>query len=680
MEHLVGKGIDKAIQYFYSRRMEKWGADKAPYLLSGRVRRFGILASMAAGKTIRAACIKGDTPPRPYLQTLNKMGHPAILADHGFGWSDGETVFLPLTMADMPDMERQEKLTRLLLFFLSSQIHFHTLKTALTNRTLLEEDRLIADIYWIIENIRITSIIKDAFPGVFRDWEDLVKYLLNRRPGPKHINRAEVRIEEFLKDSINGTLSGASVSSNSEESLRMAQAVKESWHVSGVPLKKYRGMVPFTPWGKLIPGRIKEGSFDTEDLCVAEDATSDAVQMTAAEKSAAKSETKKRYAAKKTNVDEEQCKQGLTLNIYDKLLSWADFVNVSRPFDDDPEDDAGGKADSMEELTTAEVRKTTRSFFDADLEKAEDYSAATAREIDTKKVFFYPEWDYRKGTYKPDASRLSEYIAAGTGTQIVDEILKEKRGLIKEVTRKFETITHASALRNRQLEGDFIDFNAAVEAFSDYEAGKTPSDRLYAAYTRNERDISVLFLVDLSMSTDGWVADHRIIDHEKEALVILCEAMRKLQDRYAIYGFSGKTARDCRYYHIKGFNEIYGNRVRERIGSLIPYHYTRMGPAIRHAANILKKESSRVRLLFLLSDGKPNDLDAYEGRYGLEDTRMAIKEAERDGIIPFCLTVDNNAGEYLPQLFGRGNYVVVSGADRLTKSLPDLYARIIRHL
>ncbi|HZX47777.1 MAG TPA: VWA domain-containing protein, partial [Nitrospirota bacterium] len=145
------------------------------------------------------------------------------------------------------------------------------------------------------------------------------------------------------------------------------------------------------------------------------------------------------------------------------------------------------------------------------------------------------------------------------------------------------------------MDGDFIDFNAAVEAFSDYEAGKTPCDRLYATYTRNERDISVLFLVDLSMSTDAWVGDHRIIDHEKEALVILCEAMSKLRDRHAIYGFSGKTARDCRYYHIKGFNETYGNRVRERIGSLIPYHYTRMGPAIRHATSILQKESSRVR-------------------------------------------------------------------------------------
>ena len=158
----------------------------------------------------------------------------------------------------------------------------------------------------------------------------------------------------------------------------------------------------------------------------------------------------------------------------------------------------------MEELTTVEIRKTTTSVFDADIEKADDYSAASAREIDTKKVFLYPEWDYRKGAYMPDASRLGEFIAAGAGVQAVDAILKEKKGVIKEVMRKFEAITPAATLKSRQLDGDFIDLNAAVEAFSDYEAGKTPSDRLYATYTRNERDISVLFLVDLSMSTDGW--------------------------------------------------------------------------------------------------------------------------------------------------------------------------------
>ena len=182
------------------------------------------------------------------------------------------------------------------------------------------------------------------------------------------------------------------------------------------------------------------------------------------------------------------------------------------------------------------------------------------------------------------------------------------------------------------------------------------------------------------MSTDGWVGGAKIIDHEKESLIILCEALKKLRDRYAIYGFSGKSRKGCRFYRVKGFAENYGDGVKKRIGGLIPYSYTRMGPAIRHAAAILSKEQARTRLLFILSDGKPNDVDVYEGRYGVEDTRKAVKEAESKGITPFCLTVDTGAGDYLPRLFGRGNYAVVPGVDMLAKKLPELYARIIHKL
>jgi nitric oxide reductase NorD protein len=211
-------------------------------------------------------------------------------------------------------------------------------------------------------------------------------------------------------------------------------------------------------------------------------------------------------------------------------------------------------------------------------------------------------------------------------------------------------------------------------------AGKEAGEKLYIANRRTERDLSTLFLVDLSMSTDAWIKDKRIIEHEKEALVILCEAMEVLGDRYAIYGFSGKTRTNCTYYSIKGFDEAYNKTVRTRIGSLIPYQYTRMGPALRHSTYLLDKESSRAKLLFLISDGKPNDMDAYEGRYGVEDTRMAIREAEKKNITPFCLTVDSKSSEYLPRIFGAGNYAVLTSVERLTRKLPELYARMIRSL
>jgi nitric oxide reductase NorD protein len=262
----------------------------------------------------------------------------------------------------------------------------------------------------------------------------------------------------------------------------------------------------------------------------------------------------------------------------------------------------------------------------------------------------------------------------------VDGVLTERRGLIKEVRRKFEMLTPEMNRVSRQLDGEEIDIDAVVEAVVDLEAGREPGEKLYTSYTKTERDLSVLFLVDLSMSTDAWINDRRVVDHEKEALVVLSEALEKLRDRYAIYGFSGKTRKGCRFFDIKSFDSVYGPGVKARIGGLVPQQYTRMGPAIRHATEVLGKQPSRVKLLFIISDGKPNDIDAYEGRYGVEDSRKAIKEAEGRGIVPFCLTVDNTAHEYLAHIFGKGNYAVLSGVERLIRKLPELYARIVRSL
>ena len=229
------------------------------------------------------------------------------------------------------------------------------------------------------------------------------------------------------------------------------------------------------------------------------------------------------------------------------------------------------------------------------------------------KQFTYPEWDYQTKSEREDYSRLTESVAEIVETDFAEKVLHERAGLIREIRRKFELITPDSQSVSRQMDGEHIDIDAAIETIINMRVGKEASEKLYIANRKTERDLSTLFLVDLSMSTDAWVKDKRIIEHEKEALIILCEAMEVLGDRYAIYGFSGKTRANCTYFCIKGFDEKYNENIRARIGSLIPYQYTRMGPAIRHSTHLLEKESSRVKLLFLLSDGKPNDMDAYEG-------------------------------------------------------------------
>ncbi len=685
MEHLIAKGVDRAIQYVHRRRMEAQKGAGAPFAVEGNRQRFAAVASMVAGRDLDVVDIRGDTPPRPYWPVLYRMAHPSLLPEHGFGWSDGEKLFFPVSVVEMDSETAREDLAKTLLFFLSFQVRCGTLEAARRERSVLGPDRLASDLFWIIENTRLYREIEREYPGAVRGWARLTGRLLKGRPAARYLTDAEKRVEAFLMESLEGTYlpsaDGLIVSESAEESLSRAIEMKRAWAAKGAKAGRYRAIVPFFPWGKLVLDRIKHGGSIAPAARPGKASTPSPAGEGPDKDKEGKPRKGGRYAARTEEVDEKANENGLTLNIYDKILSWAEFVNVRRPFDDDPEEDAGAKADECEELSMAELDRTTANTFNAEIEKADNCAGEGDEDGDIGEgTFSYPEWDYKKRAYRDGYSRLTETLATGDDAGYSARVLKDKRGVIREVTRSLELISPSVRLMGRRMEGTTIDLNAAVDAIADLEAGHTPDDRLYAAYTKTERDLSALFLVDLSMSTDGWVGDTRIIDHEKESLIILCEALDKLRDRYAVYGFSGKTRKGCRFFRIKGFAEGYGDGVRKRIGGLIPYSYTRMGPAVRHASGILAKEQARTRLLFILSDGKPNDVDVYEGRYGIEDTRMAIKEAESEGIVPFCLTVDTGAGDYLPRLFGHGNYAVVPGVDMLARKLPSLYAKIIQKL
>ena len=674
LEEFAGTNIDKAFKFFNKRKLDKWLNESSIFETFPHLGRFKVLSSIVTGGDMRVVDLKGDVMPRPYRPILHKMAHPAILPDHGFAWTDGETIFLPVSMVDMPTEELEDDLAKLLIFFLSRQVRFGSLILPLKNVSLFESDQMLADVYWIVENHRIAASIFNEFSGLKRQWQEILPHLLKRRPEKKFINKSEERIESLLQKALISS-SELPLSASTEESFYIAKALKDSWVEEGIKEKKYRGLVPFAPWGRLIPGKIKAGVLKKGEAFNEEGASE------AGGENQNNDEKKSRYITKREEINEEDNEQGLALNIFDKMISWVRFVNVTRPFDDDPDEDSQKKADEMEELTTAQVKKTTDAIIDANFEGDEiEVEEVGLKEVVMENSYTYPEWDYKKAEYKDDYSIGFESDADEIAGDFVNKVLAEKKGLIKEVKRKFESLTPALRIEKRQLDGDAIDIDAAVEAMVDLKLGKQPDERLFKRHKRAERDISSLFLVDLSMSTDTWVKESRVIDHEKEALIVLCEALQSLNERYSIYGFSGQTRKKCTYLKIKSFDENYEAKTKRRIEGLIPYHYTRMGPAIRHSVTHLKKEPSEVKLLFILSDGKPNDVDSYEGKYGIEDTRMAIREAERMGIIPFCLTVDSEAHEYLPSLFGRGNYAVLSGVERLAKHLPDLYARIIRQL
>lgn len=286
-------------------------------------------------------------------------------------------------------------------------------------------------------------------------------------------------------------------------------------------------------------------------------------------------------------------------------------------------------------------------------------------------AFLYNEWDHRRQHYRKDWCVLRELDVHPGDPAFAADTLARYAGLAASLRKTFEVLRGEDRLLKRQKQGDEVDLDALVEALADGRAGREITDRLFTRPQRIERNIAVMFMVDMSGSTKGWINDA-----EREALVLLCEALEVLGDRYAIYGFSGMTRKRCELYRVKRFDEPYSDTVRGRISGIQPRDYTRMGVTIRHLSRLLKEVEARTKLLVTLSDGKPDDYDGYRGEYGIEDTRQALIEAKREGIHTFCITLDTEARDYLPHMYGAANYALVDDVRRLPIKVSDIYRRL----
>lgn len=286
-------------------------------------------------------------------------------------------------------------------------------------------------------------------------------------------------------------------------------------------------------------------------------------------------------------------------------------------------------------------------------------------------AFLYNEWDHRRQHYRKNWCAVREMTIEPVYDDFVRNTLRRHHGLIKHLRKTFEAMRDENRLLKRQADGDGIDIDALVEALADASDGSEMSDRLFTRTHRAERNIAVVFMVDMSGSTKGWINDA-----ERESLILLCETLETLGDRYAIYGFSGMARKRCEIYRVKTFEEDYTDEIRARISGIQPKDYTRMGFAIRHLTQLLENIDARTRLLVTLSDGKPDDYDNYRGRYGIEDTRRALLEARRAGVHPYCITIDTEAKDYLPHLYGDAAYTVIDEVSKLPLKVSDIYRRL----
>ncbi len=305
-------------------------------------------------------------------------------------------------------------------------------------------------------------------------------------------------------------------------------------------------------------------------------------------------------------------------------------------------------------------------------DQPEDPDAVWLGTYHEKGAELYPEWDHGRQHYRKNWCVMREKAVPPIYDDFVRDTLARHAGVVRHLRRKFEALRDENRFEKRQPQGDEIDLDALVEALADAKDGREMSDRLFVRLHRAERNIAVAFLVDMSGSTKGWINEA-----EREALILLCEALELLGDRYAIYGFSGTTRKRCELFRIKTFDDAYDDEVRARIAGIRPQEYTRMGFALRHMTKLLNRVDARTRVLVTLSDGRPDDyFDVYRGQYGFEDTRMALLEASRTGIHPFCITLDRDARDYLPHMYGAARYIILDDVRQLPVKVTDIYRRI----
>lgn len=337
---------------------------------------------------------------------------------------------------------------------------------------------------------------------------------------------------------------------------------------------------------------------------------------------------------------------------------------------DNPEAAGSAQAESAEhQRGTTVVEQTSQSAAgQAGRMFATGSGASQAGEEAWQEPLVYDEWDYRRKGFRKKWCVVQEREMARVQTGFIEQTLTRYRGHIRRLRHQFEMMRTTERFVRRQRDGNDIDLDAMVESLADSHAGLAPSDRLFVRLARDERDIAVHFLVDMSNSTAGWVGKSI-----KEALVLICEAMEMLNDRYGIYGFSGMRRLRCEIFPVKRLNERYSAAVRERISAIGPREYTRMAPAIRHMTSLFAQVEAKVRLLIILSDGKPEDYDDYKGEYAIEDTRHALLEAKARGIHPFCITIDRQAHEYMAHMYGEVNSIFIDQVDRLPARMPEIY-------
>lgn len=375
-------------------------------------------------------------------------------------------------------------------------------------------------------------------------------------------------------------------------------------------------------------------------------------------------------------INQKQLEDNVATNNFEKVDTLSEFNGTFKEMDGD--DTLSDDEEAIRELNlkhTVRTDEKNHSVYKAEFVNSRA-NIVVENKLDAGYFLTYNEWDYKNRMYKQNFCKVFPKRVENKFSDYATKTLKQNEKTKRDLIKLFNQIHNEYEKVERVIAGEEIDLDSTVDVFNDILSKKTPNEKIYTTKRKRKKDLSVLILMDTSLSADGYTNNEKVLDVEKTSVLLFGEVLNEFGISFQIDTFSSRTRNNCSYKNIKKFNESWLT-TRNRIGSIEAEDYTRIGTALRHAGTELEKEKTNRKWIILLSDGKPNDYDTYEGNYGIEDVKKALSELSNKHIHTFSLAIEAQAKYYLPQMFGHNNYNILSKPADLPFAFGKFYKKII---
>ncbi|WP_196888867.1 nitric oxide reductase activation protein NorD [Aureivirga sp. CE67] len=378
---------------------------------------------------------------------------------------------------------------------------------------------------------------------------------------------------------------------------------------------------------------------------------------------------------KTVTIDKKSQEDFVLTHNFEKVETAESYENGARDFDGD--DELESHENAVEELTMKHVVRVddpTHSIYQTDF--IENTSIAESTTISSDSNFIlYDEWDYKNRKYKKDFCKVFPKNNLTRDIGFYSKTIKEHTVILNSLRKQLTSIHNKYQIQKRQTQGDDFDLDAITDVYADIHSNKTPSEQIYISKRKLEKDLSILILLDTSLSSDGYVDGLRVLDIEKQVSLLFGTLLHEFQIDFSIQSFHSKTRNHCSYQSLKGFDESWEKR-RDFVSGVQAEGYTRIGTALRHSGTLINTRGSKNKWIIMLSDGKPNDYDKYEGKYGINDVKQALRELHQNNIQTYALAIESQAKYYLPQMFGSSHFEILKSPKEMVVALSTLFEKI----